>query len=61
MAWFIFRHTQKLGPLRFTVSNRGLTTSVGNRFFRASQRTDGTTTTTARIPGTGISWRRTRK
>lgn len=61
MAWLIFRHTKKVGPFRVTLSRRGINTSIGNRWMRVGRRSDGTTSYSARIPGSGASIRRTRK
>lgn len=61
MSWLIFRHSKRVGPAILTISKRGLTTSIGNRAWRGSIRTDGATTSTARIPGKGIYWRRSKR
>lgn len=59
MAVF-FRKSKKVGPLRVTASKRGLSVSGGAGGLRATQSTTGRRTSTVRIPGTGISWRRSR-
>lgn len=55
---FMFRKSKKVGPMRVTVSKRGVSTSVGNGFFRLTQSSTGRQTRTTRIPGTGVSWRK---
>jgi len=42
-------------------SKRGLSVSAGNRVRRETVSTSGRRTSTWRIPGTGISWRKSRK
>ncbi len=59
MAVF-FRKSKKVGPLRVTASKRGLSVSGGAGGLRATRSTTGRRTSTVRIPGTGISWRRSR-
>ena len=49
-----YRKSKKVGPLRFTASKRGISTSVGYGPFRVTRRTDGRYQRTARLPGTGI-------
>jgi hypothetical protein len=49
-----FRKSKKVGPVRFTLSERGLSTSVGAGPFRISRGVDGRTRRTVRIPGTGL-------
>jgi len=36
-----FRKSKKLGPLRFTFSKRGITTSFGSKFFRVTHSPSG--------------------
>jgi Protein of unknown function (DUF4236) len=49
-----YRKRKKVGPFRFTVSKRGISTSVGTRAFRISKGADGKIRRTIRVPGTGI-------
>ncbi len=49
-----YRKQKKLGPFRFTVSQRGISTSFGAGLFRISKGADGKVRRTVRIPGTGI-------
>lgn len=58
---FIFRKSAKFGPFRLTLSKRGVGTSVGGSFWRMSSSPSGRVTRTLRVPGTGISWRSSRR
>ena len=49
-----YRKSKNVGPLRFTASKRGVSTSVGYGPFRVTRRADGRYQRTARLPGTGI-------
>jgi hypothetical protein len=49
-----YRRSKKMGPFRFTVSNRGVSTSVGAGPFRVSYGADGKVRRTIRIPNTGF-------
>ena len=49
-----FRRSKKFGPLRISVSKKGIGYSVGNSLFRVGRGTDGKTRRTVRLPGTGI-------
>jgi hypothetical protein len=49
-----YRKSKKVGPVRFTASNRGISTSIGYGLFRVTRRADGRYQRTARLPGTGI-------
>lgn len=51
-----FRKSVNLGPLRFTMSKSGISTSVGVKSFRVTKTASGRVRTTASIPGTGISY-----
>lgn len=51
-----FRKSLNLGPLRFTMSKSGISTSVGVKGFRVTKTASGRVRTTASIPGTGISY-----
>lgn len=51
-----FRKSMNLGPVRFTLSKSGLSTSVGVKGFRVTKTAKGKTRMTASIPGTGISY-----
>ena len=56
----IFRKSVKLGPFRLTASRRGLSGSLGAGPFRLTKSSRGRRTTTVRVPGSGLSWRRTK-
>lgn len=58
---FGFRKSISFGPLRLTASKRGVTGSVGLGPLRASRSVRGRRTTTVRVPGSGLFWRRTRR
>ena len=49
-----FRKSKKAGPLRFTLSQRGLSSSIGGGPFRVGFGPDRRIRRTVRIPGTGI-------
>lgn len=49
-----FRKSKKIGPLRLTVTPRGLSTSVGVKGARVSVNSRGEVRRTVGIPGTGI-------
>lgn len=49
-----FRKRNKAGPFQFTVSQRGISTSIGAGPLRFSLGADGKVRRTARIPGAGI-------
>jgi uncharacterized protein DUF4236 len=49
-----FRRSKKAGPFRFTVSQRGLSSSIGGGLFRVGLGADRKIRRTIRIPGTGI-------
>jgi hypothetical protein len=49
-----FRKSKKIGPFRFTVSQKGISTSAGAGPLRISKGADGKVRRTVRIPGTGI-------
>lgn len=53
---FRFRKSFKAGPVRFTMSKSGISSSVGVKGFRVTRTAKGKTRTTASIPGTGISY-----
>jgi len=50
-----FRKSFKLGPIRYTISKSGVSTSIGTKGYRVTKRADGKIQTTTSIPGTGIS------
>jgi len=50
-----FRKSKSFGPLRLTLSNRGVATSVGAGPLRVGRGTDGIWRRTVRVPGAGIS------
>jgi Protein of unknown function (DUF4236) len=52
MTWRL-RRSKRLGPIRLTVSRRGLSTSVGFGDMRISCGADGKVRRTVRIPRTG--------
>ncbi len=49
-----FHKSKKSGPFRFTISQRGLSSSVGGGPFRLGMGSNGRIRRTLRIPGTGI-------
>jgi hypothetical protein len=49
-----YRKSKKVGPFRLTVSQRGISTSVGDGPLRVSRGADGKVRRTVRVPGTGI-------
>ena len=49
-----YRKSKKVGPFRLTVSQRGISTSVGAGPLRVSRGADGRVRRTIRVPGTGI-------
>jgi hypothetical protein len=49
-----YRKSKAFGPVRFTASKRGISTSVGYGPFRVTRRADGRYQRTARLPCTGI-------
>ena len=55
-----FRKSIKIGPVRLTASTRGLSASLGLGPVRLS-RSRGRSTTTLRVPGTGWTWRSSRR
>lgn len=54
MGWQ-FRKSFSLGPLRFTVTSKGVSLSVGAKGFRTGINSQGRKYTSVTIPGTG--WR----
>lgn len=50
-----FRKSFKLGPIRYTISKSGVSTSIGTKGYRVTKRADGKIQRTVSIPGTGIS------
>jgi hypothetical protein len=57
---FHFRRSKKVGPLRITASKRGLSVSGGAGGVRSSKSTTGRRTSTVRVPGTGVFWRKSK-
>lgn len=53
---FNFRKSKKFGPSKFTLSKRGLSSSIGVKGFRIGVNSRGKVRTTVSIPGTGISY-----
>ena len=49
-----YRRSKKVGPLRFTVSQRGISTSIGGGPLRITHGADGKVRRTIRAPGTGF-------
>jgi hypothetical protein len=49
-----YRRSKKVGPLRFTVSQRGISTSIGGGPLRITYGADGKVRRTIRAPGTGF-------
>lgn len=61
MGWR-FRRSVGLGRgLRLNFSKRGVGLSGGSRWLRMSRGADGRNRTTFTIPGTGISWQKSRR
>lgn len=52
MGWQI-RRSKRFGPLRFTATRRGLSTSISLGIIRFTRRADGGWTRTWTIPGLG--------
>jgi hypothetical protein len=52
---FRYRKSKSFGPVRITASKRGVSASIGAGPFRVTKSTTGRTTSTVRIPGTGVS------
>lgn len=53
---FRFRKSVNLGGVRFTASKSGVSTSIGGKGFRVTKHANGKVSSTASIPGTGISY-----
>jgi Protein of unknown function (DUF4236) len=53
MTWR-FRKSKSFGPLRFTLTHRGISTSAGWGPFRFSLGSDGKIRRTIRVPGAGL-------
>lgn len=53
---FRFRKSKSFGPVRITASKRGVSASIGAGPFRVTKSSTGRTTSTVRIPGTGVSY-----
>jgi hypothetical protein len=51
-----FRKSMKAGPLRFTFSKSGVSTSFGGKGARITKTASGRTRTTLSVPGTGLSY-----
>ena len=51
-----FRKGFKLGPIRTTISKSGISTSIGMKGARITNKANGNTMTTLSIPGSGISY-----
>jgi Protein of unknown function (DUF4236) len=49
-----YRKSKKVGPFRITVSQQGISTSVGYGPLRVSHGADGKVRRTVRAPGTGL-------
>ena len=60
MGWR-FSRSINLGPLRINLSKRGLGASLGSGCFRVGRSAHGRTYGSARIPGTGLSYRKESK
>ncbi len=58
---FGFRKSIRLGPVRLTASKRGLSSSVGLGPVRLTRGSRRRRTTTVRLPGTGLFWRRSKR
>lgn len=57
MGWH-YRKSIRLGPFRLNLSRAGVGHSVGARGARYTRSAHGRRHLTLRIPGTGLSWRR---
>ncbi|WP_312032862.1 DUF4236 domain-containing protein [Actinomadura latina] len=57
MGWS-YRKAVRMGPFRINLSKKGVGHSVGARGARYTRSADGRRQVTFRIPGTGLSWRR---
>ncbi|MBC6463023.1 DUF4236 domain-containing protein [Actinomadura sp. HBU206391] len=55
---FGFRKSLKFGPFRINFSKTGVGHSVGGKGARYTKTADGRRQMTLRVPGTGLSWRR---
>lgn len=55
MGWR-FRRSRKVGPVRFTLSNRGIGTSVGAGGVRAGRSATGRRWLSFALLGTGLSF-----
>ena len=56
-----FRKTKKIAPgVRVTESKSGVSVSAGNKVAGISKSSSDRTTKCATIPGTGITWRKTK-
>lgn len=53
---FRFRKSFKFGPVRYTVSKSGISSSIGGKSFRITKTAKGKMRMTSSIPGTGISY-----
>lgn len=53
---FRFRKSVNAGPLRFTFSKSGVSTSFGGKGARVTKMANGRTRSTLSVPGTGISY-----
>ena len=53
---FRFRKSVNVGGVRFTASKSGISTSIGGKGFRVTKHANGKVSSTASIPGTGISY-----
>jgi hypothetical protein len=54
-----FRRSFSFGPLRWTFTRRGVSTSLGIKGARVSLSSDGRVRETLGLPGTGVSYTRT--
>lgn len=59
---FSFRKSKKIAPgVRVTASKSGISLSVSNKVAGVSKSTSGRATKHVTIPGTGISYRKSKK
>jgi hypothetical protein len=49
-----YRRSKKVGPFRFTLTQAGISTSVGAGPLRVTRSANGTVRRTVRVPGTGV-------
>jgi hypothetical protein len=58
MGWS-FHKSVNLGPFRLSIGKSGVGFSMGTSGFRIGRKADGTTYTSAGLPGTGLRYQKT--